>query len=364
MNDFYHGGNLREAQDKYGICKKKIIDFSASINPSGMPSGIRRLISRNICNIVNYPDPYNKSLVEALSEKHNISMDDILIGNGSNELIYLIINSLSPKKVLIPVPSYGEYERASLAADSCCVFSNLLNDDKFYSDLQNIINDLDESIGLIFICNPHNPTGSLWNKRELENLINECRKTDTIVLVDEAFMAFVQDEEEYSAVNLLGSNSNLIVLRSMTKIFAIPGLRLGYLLGNKALVSRMRSKQPNWQVNSLVQNIGPHLLGDNRYLLKSKDIVSKLKDHFYQELNKFDWINPQYPSVNFIFCKLKGSVTDSKKLSEHLIKKHKILIRDCSNFRGLDKSFIRIAVKSSKENLNLIRCLKEFEKGL
>ena len=364
MNDFYHGGNLREAQDKYGIYGKKIIDFSASINPLGLPPGIKKLIIKNIDSILNYPDSDNKLLASVLSENHNVGMENILIGNGSNELIYILMNSFLSKKVLIPVPSYGEYERASLAAGHNCLFSNLLNSSKEEFNLKNILNDLDETIGLVFICNPHNPIGNLWSKEDLEYLINKCRKTNTTILIDEAFMPFILEEERYSVVDLIKFNSNLVILRSMTKIYAIPGLRLGYLLGNKALISRMRSKQSNWQVNSIAQNVGPHLLRNDKYLVKSRFIVSKLKDLLYSQLNEFDWIEPYYPSANFIFCKLKNSLTNSKELHDYLIMKHNILIRDCSNFRGLNQSFIRVAVKNSEENLKLIKCLKIFTKGL
>ncbi|MDD5622900.1 MAG: pyridoxal phosphate-dependent class II aminotransferase [Actinomycetota bacterium] len=364
MNNFSHGGNLREAQDKYGICKKMMVDFSASINPLGLSPGIKKLIFYSIDNIVNYSDPDNKLLAAALSDELKIGVKNIMIGNGSNELIYFLLNSFHPRSVIIPVPSYSEYERASLAAGSCCLFSNLFSRGKNNFTLKNIIKDLDGTSGFLIICNPNNPTGNLWDKEELEYLIGKCQKTNTIILVDEVFMPFVLDEERYSVVNLIQSYNNLAVLRSMTKIHAIPGLRLGYLLGNQALISKTRLKQPNWQVNSLAQDLGPYLLRDKRYLSKSKVLVSKLKDLFYKELNKFDWIYPYYPSVNFIFCKLKDSVTDSEELSNYLARKHSILIRDCSNFRELDRSYIRLAVKSRKENLKLIRCLEKFGRRL
>ena len=364
MNDFYHGGNLREAQDKYGIYGKKIIDFSASINPLGLPTGVKRLIIKNINSILNYPDSYNRLLVSVLSEKHKISKENILIGNGSNELIYLLINSLLPKKVLIPSPSFSEYKKASLAAGSDCLFSDLLDGGKNEFSLKNILNYLDKSIGLIFISNPHNPIGNLWSKEELKYLIERCQRTNTIILIDEAFMPFVTDEKKYSVVDLIKSNDNLFVLRSMTKIYAIPGLRLGYLLGHRGIISRMISKQPNWQINSIAQSIGPLLLRDDKYLAKSKFIVSKLKDIFYFQLKEFKWIEPFYPSVNYIFCRLKNSLISSKELRDYLIRNHNILIRDCSNFRGLDQNFIRVAVKNSRENLKLIKCLKNFTKEL
>ncbi len=364
MNDFSHGGNLIYARKKYKMGGNRIIDFSANINPLGLPTGIKRLLCRNISNIVNYPDPASTLLVEAISDKHKIKKENIITGNGSNELIYLLLGALSPEKVTIPIPSYSEYERASLAVGAGCRFLDIIEDGKIVFDLKNIIKRINGSSEVFFLCNPHNPTGKLWSKEELEYLINKCQKTDSIILVDEAFMSFVPDEEKYSVVNLVCSYNNLVVLKSMTKIYAIPGLRLGYLLGSSQLISDMRIKQSNWQVNSLAQDIGPYLLRDNRYLSKSKALVSRLKDQFYRELKKFDWIDPYYPSVNFILCKLKSSVTDSKRLGDYLVKNHSMLIRDCSNFRGLDHSYIRLAVKSRKENLKLIECLKKFDRGL
>ena len=364
MNDFSHGGNLIYARKKYKMGGDRIIDFSANINPLGLPTGIKRLLCRNISNIVNYPDPASTLLVEAISDKHKIKKENIITGNGSNELIYLLLRSLSPEKVTIPIPSYSEYERASLAAGAGCRFLDIIENGKIVFNLKNIVKRINGSSEVFFLCNPHNPTGNLFNREDILYLLDECRDSGIIIVVDEAFMPFTLNEEDNSVADLAGSHKNIIVLRSMTKIYAIPGLRLGYLLGNKILISKMRSKQPNWQVNSLAQDIGPYLLRDNRYLSKSKVLVSKLKDQFYRELKKFDWIDPYYPLVNFILCKLKGSATDSKELGDYLVKNHSILIRDCSNFRGLDHSYIRLAVKSRKENLKLIKCLKKFDRGL
>jgi len=361
MNEFSHGGNLREAIDKYNISGRKIIDFGSNINPLGIPQGIKNLIKKEFDKIVRqYPDPEYRLLMRMLSETLDISTKNLLVGNGSNELIYLLVSMLMPKKVLIPIPAYSEYERASGSINSKCKFISFMTGDNIDFDVDKILKKSDEGIDVIFINNPNNPTGLLVQNDEIEYLIRKCGKKGIFVVIDEAFMDFVEESKKFTLMKFAAKSRNVIVLRSLTKFFAIPGLRLGYLVGSGKLVESMLKKQPTWPVNNMAQYIGVELLKDNNFIKKSKEYILKERERFTKELECISWLKPYKSSANFIFCKIKDSSITSSMLSKHCIKSKGILIRDCSNFRGLDNSFIRVAVKTRAENKKLASCFRNF----
>ncbi|MBU4314483.1 MAG: threonine-phosphate decarboxylase CobD [Actinobacteria bacterium] len=363
MDNFTHGGNLREIVDKYNINESKIVDFSSNINPLGIPDSIKKLIAASIDKIYHYPDPEYRLLKEKLSISLGIDARNLLPGNGSNELIYLLVNTLAPKRVLIPVPTYCEYERAAAAIDSECVFLSFCGDDGFDFDVDKIV-DLAGGVDVIFICNPNNPTGWLWQREEIEYLIKECEKKNVFLIIDEAFMDFVVEGDKATLVRSAANGNNFAVLRSLTKIFAIPGLRLGYLAGNKELVKKLSERQSTWSVNNIAQLVGSKLLENYDFIIKSKEYIFREREVFFGELENIIWLEPFKPSANFIFCKIKDHKITSGKLSNYLAKNFRILIRDCSNFRGLDNSFIRLAVKTREENKRLLNCLNKYYKTL
>ncbi len=369
MRIFNHGGNLREAAENYNISAEKIIDFSSNINPLGIPPEIKKIVIKDIDSIFDgacrYPDPECKLLKDVLSANLGVKTSNLLIGNGSNELIYLLVHVLDPERVLIPIPSFSEYERAAVSTGAECRFLsfkiNRGSSSEFNLKVDKVLQSID-GVNLIFICNPNNPTGFLLHKDEIEYLIRKCEERNVFVIIDEAFIDFVEGNEDAVMIGEAIKNKNVAVLRSMTKFFAIAGLRLGYLVGNSKLVKKISENQPTWSVNCLAQLVGKELIKNYDFTKKSKEYILKQRAIFFKNLKKIDWLEPYESSANFILCEIKNNRITAGELNRYCLEKERMLIRDCSNFRGLDDYFFRVAVKKHGENKRLVHCLTNIDK--
>lgn len=341
---FQHGGNI------YGIRKKrleKIIDFSANINPLGLPLQVKRIICENFNRILHYPDPQARGITRAISQYWGIKEENILLGNGSIELIYLIAFCFKPKTTLIPAPTFSEYERAVRTVKSKIKILNLKEADGFRCNISGI-----GSSDMSFFCNPNNPTGNLLF--ETGGIIDKLPVK--LVVIDEAFMDFLPDQKDHTLIDRAVKSKKIVVLRTFTKFFALPGLRIGYLLACKEIVNKLKKYQPPWSVNSLAQQAGQMILIDNGYIRKTYELIAKERDFLFKQIAKIEGLNA-YPSfTNFILVKIENKNMTSIYLEKKLMK-YNILIRNCANFKGLSNKFIRIAVRTRKENVKLIRSL-------
>lgn len=338
-----HGGNIIAQSKKYNIEINKIIDFSANVNPLKFPNNIKKLIIKNINFIRNYPDIDATELKNTLADYIGVESKNIIVTNGSCELIYLLSRLLNHHKVLIPSPTFTEYERAFKDRVKLINISN----DNFSLSINKIIDNL-KDIQIVFLCNPNNPTGGLWKKEEILRLVKQV-----IVIVDEAFMDFVENEE--SVAKEAATIDNLFVIRSLTKFFAIPGLRVGYGVGTQRMISNLESLQPPWSVNSIAQTVAANIVKDKNFIKKTIKLIKKERNFLFDNLNKISHLTP-YPAVaNFILVKLNK--LNSTILTDALGKRG-ILIRNCNDFPFLDDSFIRVAVRTRFENSRLISELK------
>lgn len=342
---FSHGGNIYEIERKH---KRNILDFSANINPLGLSNIIKTKLIKNLDTIRHYPDPYGRNLVKEIARYWKIKEENILLGNGSVEFIYLVMSCLKPKKVLIPVPTFSEYETASRLNNAGIQFVRLKEKDGFTLNIPRHI-----KTDMIFISNPNNPTGNLLIKNKKLNLPLAGKG---FVVIDEAFMDFLPDEERHTLIHRAKRDRGIAVLRSFTKFFAIPGLRIGYLVAHKELVKNLRRYQIPWNVNTLAQLAAKEVLKDRGYIAKTRIFIERERDFLFNEIKKFKNLQPYSSVANFIFVKIKNNHVTSSSLKTCLIKKG-ILIRDCSNFRNLDSRFIRVAVRSRGENLKLLEGL-------
>ncbi|UCB57233.1 MAG: threonine-phosphate decarboxylase [Candidatus Omnitrophota bacterium] len=341
--DFAHGGNIYEVRRKY---KKEIIDFSANINPLGLPERIKENIINNFNRILHYPDLQAEKLTEKLGSYWKIDKENILLGNGSIELIYLIFSAFKPKSTFIPVPTFSEYERAARSANSKVQFLRLKEKDNF-----NLPERIDAGgADIFFLCNPNNPTGNLiLQKQRADNLAK-------LTVIDETFMDFLPDQAAHSLIGEAPKNKKIIVLRSFTKFFALPGLRIGYLIAHKDTVMRLRKYQLPWSVNTFAQMAAELALDNEAYAQKTNCLIKRERSFLFREIAKINRLSP-YPSrANFILIKINDKEINSSLLKERLIEKG-ILVRDCANFRGLSGKFIRIAVRARGENQRLIQAL-------
>jgi len=314
-----HGGNLRRAMEKYGISSEKIIDFSANINPLGFSPKIREVIIKNFDQLSHYPDPECKEAKKELSRYFKIDYENIVLGNGSTELIYLIVRTLKPKKALIPVPTFCEYERALNNNNVPINFYKLIEEQEFSISISEIISQL-AGIDLVFLCNPNNPTGTFLPKKEILTLVKEVQRKKIFLVLDEAFIDLYEEE---SLIKEVKNYNHLIILRSLTKFYGLPGLRIGFGVGSSKLIKKSEIQKIPWSVNYLAQIAVREMLRDEKFINKSKSFLFEEKEYFYRELSNIEGLKVYKPSANFIFIKLLGNIS-SEGLMEQLAKKRDI----------------------------------------
>ncbi len=350
--NFMHGGNIEEVSRVFGLRKDRITDFSSNVNPFAIPRGISNVIRSMIRDISGYPDRESLTLKKALGKYLNIGAEHIVVGNGSVDIIYRTVYALKPGGGVILLPSFGEYEKA--LSDSGVKIKYILSEEKsnFSFSVEEIVEQAGEG-DIVFLCNPNNPTGMLMPKKDLEYLTEKLRRKKATLILDEAFIDLA---EEYSLVDVAVKSNNLLVLRSMTKFFGLAGLRLGYAVGRVEFIKRIQSSGQPWPVNIFAQAVGEALLQDEEFVRESKRRLLQERDFLYQRLSQIKGLKPFQSSANFMLVKIEERLS-SNQLQARLIK-HGLFIRDCSNFRGLNNKYIRIAVRRRRDNLRLINELE------
>ncbi|MDX1441816.1 MAG: threonine-phosphate decarboxylase CobD [Nitrosopumilaceae archaeon] len=328
----------------------EILDFSSNINPLGPPQKVNKTIKKNLETLSIYPDPESKFLRKLLQKYTKTPISQIVVGNGATEIIYNFCNSFLSKKtsVLIPIPTFGEYEAASTLSGARMKFFKTMDLNK---NLEEFVLKIPRN-GCIFICNPNNPTGKLLAKNKMKIILDSAKKKNSFVFVDECFIELVPNYNE-SIISLVKKYSNLFVLRSLTKSFGLAGIRIGYGIGSEKMIKILNKIKIPWNVSGLAQHAAIAALSNTNHLDKSKRIIQDELNYLKSKITRLDNFECIDSTTNFILIKSK---IDSSILQKKLLKK-KILIRDCSNFRGLDNSYIRVAVKTRKENQRLIKAM-------
>ncbi len=348
MYEYTHGGNFI-----YGNKDKNddILDFSANINPLGLPFGVYEAIEREIKSCIYYPDSYSRDLRNSISKYENVDFNSIFVSNGASDIIFRLAFSIKPKKALVMAPTFLDYERGLLASNAQVVdyFLYEKDDFKITEDILKTIKG--EKFDMIFICNPNNPTGILTNKEMLINILESSQ--GAYVVVDECFLDFVDNSDDYSMKEFLNKYKNLVILKAFTKIFAMPGMRLGYALSSSfSLIDALYFHGPDWSVSNLAQIAGISALKDSSiYLKDTKAYILKERNKIEKNLKKFGF-KVFESSANFIFFKSPYDFN----LYEALKKKN-IFIRSCGNFKGLTEDFYRIGISKEKNNERLIEAI-------
>lgn len=357
MIDRTHGGSC---------LKRNIIDFSVNTNPLGLPKGLEGIISKNADCILRYPDPSSERLKRKLSILHGVGPENITIGNGSIELIYLAPRAFKIKKALIITPTFSEYEFAVRSNDSTPIFFKLCEEEGFKIDCGKLAERLPRC-DAFFLCNPNNPTGSMLHSDDVLFLSRLSRKHKSFLILDEAFIEFTKESnpstgsgsKRTTIVSEAIKNRSLIILRSLTKFFAMPGLRLGYAIGHKGIIEKIAKLQYPWNVNGLAQLAGEKVFADKSYMNRTWHFVDKERQHMLECLNNIKGLKTYPSSANFILCKLQNaSIRSSNGLTRRLLR-NGIYIRDCSNFRGLNNRFFRVAVRKRDDNNRLIKYIEK-----
>ncbi len=343
-----HGGNLIWAATIAGCPFSSILDFSASINPLGPPQSAIAAIEQTLSQLTVYPDPEYTRLTSVLATHHDLDVEYILPGNGSAELLTWAGRELAQQNfTYLITPAFGDYGRALNAFNAeirCFPVVDSAN-----LDLPKITTNSSKS-GLL-LNNPHNPTGKLWKREEILPYLQQF----ALVVVDEAFMDFLPLEQEQSLIPLIRDYPNLVILRSLTKFYSLPGLRIGYAIAHPERIQHWKQWRDPWSVNILAAEAAIAAIADQEFQQQTWNWLFPSKNQLFEDLNSISGLFPLPSAANFFLVKTLRSVTE---LQRELLIKENIFIRDCLSFPELGDRYFRIAVRTSDDNFRLIRALE------
>ena len=343
-----HGGNVHRLARLQHEGAGKILDFSANINPMGPPEWLRATISRAIEDLVHYPDPDCYALVRAIASQYHVPADCIIPANGTTELLYHLPKILQRHRAIIPMPSYVDYAKVMHLA-GITVEPFLLSPDRGFA-----LDPRDLSLSLtgdeiVVIGSPNNPTGKVVDPDIIVQMATDFPRT--VFIIDEAFLDFVDKGK-----SLAGRAENIITLNSLTKFYAIPGLRLGFGVFPSAYADALRAILPPWTVNSLAQAVGEKVFGDEGYRRESVKVCTELRQELQGELEGMPGLKVFNSSANYLLLRLENGMS-ATTLSERLLLEG-IAIRVCANYHGLDDTYFRVAVRTHDENQILLHALE------
>lgn len=343
MKQYEHGGDI------YG--RDILYDFSANLNPLGMPQGVREALTASMSEWEKYPDPFCRSLTEMLAERESCPAESIVCGNGAADLIYRIVRAVKPKKAAVCAPCFSEYEKA-LTENGCIVKRHYLDEKNGFAPDETILSDMDGT-DMLILCTPGNPSGRTADRELMKKLCRVCEERNVIFLCDECFLGFVRNGAESSAKNFI--NKNVIVLNAFTKLYAMAGLRLGYaVFSSAALAAEVRDTGQYWSVSAPAQIAGKAALAEEHYVKRTVEIIEREREYLSAALSEQGF--RVFPSeANFILFYADIPV-------DKLLLGEKILIRNCENYHGLGRGYFRTSVRSHEENSALISALKKVVK--
>ncbi len=343
--------SVRHGGDIYSF-ERDLIDFSSNINPLGPPAAVKKCLEGAEDNIVRYPDREYRKLKEALAKKHGVKPEQILPGNGAAELIYLLGRLFRGKKAVIPIPTFSEYAHVLKINDGLPIPVERRESENFIPPLRTAAEKLRKADG-IFLCRPNNPAGELLSQKELDELLP---REESLIISDESFLDFMPCAEKKSLISRMGEHKNLAVLRSATKFYALPGLRLGYLVARKELITELEKCQPPWSVNSIACCVGRKIYDQEDFQIKTKKWLRKEAAFLEDSLGSITGLKIYSSRANFILARL---VSGSASILRQRMAKKGLLIRDAASFSGLDHRYFRVAVKDRHQNQMLVDALKE-----
>ncbi|ASN04684.1 threonine-phosphate decarboxylase CobD [Virgibacillus necropolis] len=347
-----HGANPHYLTDALQL-PKVTHDFSVNVNPLGPPYWLQEKWGDYFELMTNYPDPEAGALRHAIANQESIPAEQVLVGNGASELLTLIGREFAGKGVLIVEPTFSEY-RMIAEMNNCIVDSVFLTETEGWAlPLERIKSKL-TGVDLVIVCNPNNPTGVSYEQNVLIELLNELERKRISLVIDEAFYDFVQDEP--SLMQRVNTSSQLIILRSLTKMYAIPGLRIGYLVTSEAMVRKLASHQPTWSVNALAQEIAGSCINDHSYRQRTRELIQSEKERIFPRLQELSFTVSE-SDVNYYL--LGGYPSLSDTLLPYLLK-NRVAIRHTLNFPGLNGDYVRLAIRTKKENDILLELIERW----
>ena len=343
-----HGGNIYKLKRDNGI---EVLDYSSNINPLGVPNSFKKAVIENFETLEKYPDIDYVELRTAIGDYNNCHIDNVVVGNGATEVLFLYMKAVKAKKVLIIAPTFAEYERAAKAAGRDVKFFPLSKD---FSLNENMLLEFITDEDVVVMCNPNNPTGKFQNLEKIKKIADFLERKNKKLFIDEAFIEFVDNWKDKTAFLL--KHKNIFILRALTKFFALPGVRLGYgLTYDRAILNEIKNIREPWSVNGVAEIAGKTMLLDTLYIHETENWIKQEKIWFYEELCKMDNIEVTPTETNFILVKL---LNDNAKSFRKKMIENGVLVRDASNFMFLDESYIRLAIKDRKKNEKVLEALR------
>jgi threonine-phosphate decarboxylase len=359
-----HGGNKYEVAAQQELDPAKIIDFSVSINPLGLsPKARKRILREGLTAILHYPDNRCGELRKALAEYHRVPEDRVLAGAGSTEFLYSIPRILELNRVLLVTPAFSEYENALEIRERAprIFFLETKEEDGFELPVEGLLLALTQEYDALYLCNPNNPTGILTEKKDLLRVLAQAERGKTWFILDEGFIDFVPEE---SILREAAFSSRVIILRSLTHFFAMPGLRAGYMVSNPKVIRKFEEQKGPWAVNALAQIAAAESLRDKTYIDRTRTYIQEERENLTLGLQGIPGFIPYPGSANYLLVQLHPSLNlTAEELREKLIPRG-VLIRDCRSFHHLGPYFFRVAVRTSKENQVLLKLLRQIHKEM
>ncbi|MEM3159991.1 MAG: histidinol-phosphate transaminase [Nitrososphaera sp.] len=340
----------------YSVDHRQVkVDCSSSVNPLGAPKKAIRVIEKGASSLAPvYPDPECTSLRESLARHLGTDAGRIAVGNGAVEIIHWFAQAFAKNRAVIPAPTFCEYELASQRAGANITFVPLAPD--FRLDAGAVI-DAARGADAVFLCNPNNPTGLLATS-EIKKIIKGV-DSSAMILLDECFIELADRAE--TLVDMVNEHDNLAVLRSLTKSHGLAGLRVGYSVSSPAVVEKLSAFRVPWNVNGLAQAAGVAAVSDRAHVARAAKLVKKERKFIHDRIKKMQSFTPLASDANYFLVKLDGR--DSTGFRDQLLKKTGVLVRDCSTFTGMGSQHVRIAVKTHRENLIVLKALERMENG-
>ncbi len=355
--DHFHGSDLEKIEQIYGLKKEEIVSFSANVNPLGISSLLRNTLASRIDAITTYPDREYTSLRKCIGAYVNTDYENIIMGNGSTELISLFIQIEHPRKAMIIGPTYSEYEREISLGGGSSLYYPLKEEQDFALDVKDFTAQLNESIDLLVICNPNNPTSGAIGQASMRKILDVCKQNDIFVMVDETYVEFADQAKHITSIPLTAYYNNIIILRGTSKFFAAPGLRLGYAVtGNRDLIKAINTRKNPWTINSLAVIAGEIMFRDSSYISQTKALISGERERIYDLISKDNRFKAYPPNGNFMLLRLLDDTLTSEILFDRTIRKG-MMIRDCSTFPFLSNKYIRFCFMTPEMNDKLLTCL-------
>ncbi len=339
-----HGGNIYKFDHR-------VYDFSANLNPLGMPQEVKQALIDNIDKYESYPDPWNRELTAALSRYHDVDPDCICCGNGAADIIFRAVLALRPKKALIVSPTFSEYEQA-LQSAGCCVDHFLLREDQEFRLGEDVLAAVDGSYDMMFLCNPNNPTGLPASRELVLAVAEKCGQSGVILMLDECFSEFLAEEEKYSVLKDIGRLPSVVILKAFTKLYAMAGLRLGYCIcGDRNICEKIAGTLQPWAVSTPASKAGVAALktAETGFVERTKLYVAENRSFLADGLKALGY-RVYDGQANYIFFRSESDLTGP-------LMERNIMIRSCANYITLDEHYYRIAVRTREENAYFLQSL-------